>query len=343
MSATSHASIAVLIPCHNESAAVAAVVRDFRAHLPQAAIYVYDNASSDDTAEVARSAGAIVRHEPMKGKGNVVRRMFADVDADIYVLVDGDDTYDASVAPRLIAHLIEHDLDMVNCARVATAQAAFRRGHVLGNRMLTWLVAQVFGNRLGDMLSGYRVLSCRLVKSFPVLSSGFEIETELTVHALELRLPLAELEASYRERPTGSASKLRTLRDGMRILQLIVHLVKEERPLRFFGGISLVFAAVAIALGWPVIGEYFQTRQVPRLPTAVLATGLGIIAVLSLFAGLMLDTVTRGRRELKRLFYLSASERNAAARGAVHGGASATSRPSPEDRRTVATTAATMR
>lgn len=327
MTAASQTSIAVLIPCHNEAAAIAAVVRDFRAHLPQALVYVYDNASSDDTAEVARRAGAIVRHEPIKGKGNVVRRMFADVDADIYILVDGDDTYDASAAPRLAAELLGQELDMVNCARLATGHAAFRPGHVFGNRMLTWLVALVFGNRLRDMLSGYRALSRRLVKSFPVLSSGFEIETELTVHALELRLPLAELEAPYRERPTGSTSKLRTLRDGMRILQLIVHLVKEERPLRFFGGISILFAAAAAAFGWPVISEYFQTGQVPRLPTAILATGLSIISVVSLFAGLVLDTVTRGRRELKRLFYLSACTRQ---EGGFKARASGAGLPTPE-------------
>jgi glycosyltransferase involved in cell wall biosynthesis len=302
------ASVAVLIPCHNESAAVAAVVRGFRTHLPHAAVYVYDNASTDDTADVARKAGAIVRSEPLKGKGNVVRRMFADVEADVYILVDGDDTYDAASAPRLVAYLLENELDMVNCARVATREAAFRPGHVFGNRMLTGLVARIFGNRLSDMLSGYRALSRRLVKSFPVLSTGFEIETELTVHALELRLPLAELPAPYRDRPAGSASKLRTLRDGTRILQLIVHLVKEERPLQFFGLASVAFLTAAIALGWPVVSEYFTTGQVLRLPTAVLATGLSIIAVVSLFAGLVLDTVTRGRRELKRLFYLAAGQ-----------------------------------
>jgi glycosyltransferase involved in cell wall biosynthesis len=301
-------SVAVLIPCHNESAAIAAVVQGFREHLPRAAIYVYDNASTDDTAEVARRAGAIVRSEPLKGKGNVVRRMFADVEADAYILVDGDDTYDAASAPRMVAHLVEHGLDMVNCARVATRESAFRPGHVFGNRMLTGLVARIFGNRLTDMLSGYRALSRRLVKSLPLLSTGFEIETELTVHALELRLPVAELTAPYRDRPVGSASKLRTLRDGTRILQLIVHLVKEERPLQFFSLVSAGFLVAALALGWPVVSDYFATGQVLRLPTAVLATGLSIISVLSLFAGLMLDTVTRGRRELKRMFYLAAGQ-----------------------------------
>lgn len=299
-------NVAVLIPCHNESAAITAVVAGFRAHLPDAAIYVYDNASTDDTADVARRAGAIVRSEPLKGKGNVVRRMFADVEADVYLLVDGDDTYDAASAPLLVAHLLENGLDMVNCARVATRQEAFRLGHVFGNRMLTGLVAYIFGNRLGDMLSGYRALSRRLVKSFPVLSTGFEIETELTVHALELRLPLAELSAPYQDRPAGSASKLRTLRDGTRILKLIVHLVKEERPLQFFSLVSVLFLAAALVFGWQVVSDYLATGQVLRLPTAVLATGLSIIAMGSLFAGLVLDTVTRGRRELKRLFYLAA-------------------------------------
>jgi hypothetical protein len=242
----------------------------------------------------------------LRGKGNVVRRMFADVEADIYILVDGDDTYDAASAPKLIDHLRANDLDMLNCARIATGQSAFRPGHVLGNRVLTWLVAQVFGNRLRDMLSGYRVLSRRFVKSFPALSSGFEIETELTVHALELRVPVDELAAPYRDRPQGSASKLSTVRDGVRILQLIVHLVKEERPLQFFSLIFFMLLAIATTLGWPVVADFLATGQVPRLPTAVLATGLVVIAFLSLFAGLILDTVTRGRRELKRLLYLAA-------------------------------------
>jgi len=304
------ATIAVLVPCHNEAAAVGSVVRDFRAWLPDAAIYVYDNCSTDGTAEVAREAGARVRHEPMKGKGNVVRRMFADIDADIYVLVDGDATYDAASAPRLIAHLVQNGLDMVNCARTPSGNGAYRPGHLLGNRVLTWLVAQVFGNRLRDMLSGYKVLSRRFVKTFPALSTGFEIETELTVHALELRVPVAELSAPYHDRPHGSASKLNTLRDGIRILRLIVHLVKEERPLQFFSLIFFALAAASSALGAPVVSTYLITGQVPRLPTAVLATGLVILAFLSLVCGLVLDTVTRGRRELKRLLYLGARLRD---------------------------------
>jgi glycosyltransferase involved in cell wall biosynthesis len=301
---TDQKTVAVLVPCHNEAAAIRAVVTQFQRFLPHATVYVYDNSSTDGTTDIATKAGATVRSEPLLGKGNVVRRMFADVDADIYVLVDGDDTYDASAAPQLVHHLTSHELDMVNCARAAVDDGAFRAGHAFGNRLLTALVAKVFGNRMGDMLSGYRVMSRRFVKSFPALSTGFEIETELTVHALELRVPLAELTAPYRERPNGSASKLRTIHDGIRILKLIVHLVKEERPLQFFSTLFFVFAAAAVAFGLPVVDTYLQTGLVPRLPTAVLATGLALMAVLLLICGLILDTVTRGRREVKRLVYL---------------------------------------
>jgi hypothetical protein len=298
--------IAVLVPCRNEEASIAEVVHDFQRYLPTASIYVYDNGSSDETAQVARDAGARVFSEPLIGKGNVVRRMFADVEADLYVMVDGDGTYDASSAPRLIQHLLTGGLDMVNCARVTSDSAAYRLGHRLGNRVLTGLVTRVFGNRLSDMLSGYRVFSRRFVKSFPALSTGFEIETELTVHALELRAPIGELSAPYISRPRGSSSKLHTVRDGLKILKLIVHLVKEERPLQFFTTGFCLLAASSIALGLPVVAEYFQTGLVGRLPTAVLATGLMILAFLSLMCGLILDTVTRGRREVKRLLYLAA-------------------------------------
>jgi glycosyltransferase involved in cell wall biosynthesis len=308
--------IAVLVPCHNEAATVGSVVREFCRYLPNSQVYVYDNASTDATAALAREAGAQVRHEPLLGKGNVVRRMLADIEADVYVLVDGDGTYDAASAPRLVNHLLDNGLDMVNCSRAAVAQSAFRPGHAFGNRLLSGIVTRVFGSRLGDILSGYRVMSYRFVKSFPALSSGFEIETELTVHALELRVPMAELPAPYRERPSGSASKLRTLRDGMRILQLIFHLTKEERPLPFFSAIFVVLMVVAVGLGIPVIDTYLHTGQVPRLPTAVLATGLVIVAFLALICGLVLDTVTRGRRELKRLYYLQAGSRAAARRDA---------------------------
>jgi glycosyltransferase involved in cell wall biosynthesis len=301
--------VAVLIPCHNEAAAIAQVVQEFRRNLPTAQIYVYDNGSSDDTARIAGCSGANVRAEPLLGKGNVVRRMFADVEADIYVMVDGDGTYDATAAPGMIERLQRDGLDMVNCARVPAAGGVYRPGHRFGNRILSGLVARVFGKRLGDMLSGYRVMSRRFVKSFPALSTGFEIETEITVHALELRAPIAEISAPYFVRPHGSASKLRTIGDGMRILRLIVHLVKEERPLQLFSAIFGTLAAVSLALGVPVVMQFLATGMVPRLPTAVLATGLMILAFLCLFCGLVLDTVTRGRRELKRLIYLAADRR----------------------------------
>lgn len=299
--------VAVLVPCHNEAATIGQVIADFRRYLPEAAIYVYDNASTDDTAGIACSSGAHVRPEPLLGKGNVVRRMFADIDADIYVIVDGDGTYDAAAAPRLVDQMLRHDLDMVNCARLPVEDAAYRPGHRLGNRLLTGLVARVFGNRLSDMLSGYRALSRRFVKSFPALSTGFEIETEITVHALELRVPIAEISAPYFMRPQGSPSKLNTISDGVRILRVIVHLVKEERPLQFFSTIFFALVLISLVLGVPVVLQFLETGLVGRLPTAVLATGLMILAFLNLFCGLVLDTVTRGRRELKRLLYVAAA------------------------------------
>jgi glycosyltransferase involved in cell wall biosynthesis len=298
-------AVAVLVPCHNEAASIAQVVHDFRIHLPAAVIYVYDNSSTDNTAQIARAAGARVHTEPLLGKGNVVRRMFADIEADIYLIVDGDGTYDAAKAPGLIEHLVSNCLDMVNCARVPADEGVYRPGHRFGNRLLTGLVAGVFGNQLSDMLSGYRVMTRRFVKSFPALSTGFEIETEITVHALELRVPVAELSASYFKRPSGSASKLSTIGDGVRILRVILHLVKEERPLQFFGAIFALLATTSVGLGIPVIVTFLQTGLVGRLPTAVLATGLMILAFMSLMCGLILDTVTRGRRELKRLLYLT--------------------------------------
>lgn len=297
--------VAVLIPCYNEEAAIAQVVAAFRAALPDATIYVYDNNSRDSTAAVARAAGAVVRRETQQGKGFVVRRMFADVEADIYVLVDGDATYDAAMAPQLVAALVDNQLDMVNAARVTEIVAAYRPGHRFGNYMLTTLVAKIFGNRIGDMLSGYRVFSRRFVKSFPALSRGFEIETELTVHALELGMPVAEIATAYKDRPEGSTSKLRTFRDGFRILFVIFMLVKENRPLAFFSAIAAVLLTLAVLIALPVLETYLQTGLVPRLPTAVLATGLGLLAFLSLSSGFVLDSVTRGRRELKRLHYLA--------------------------------------
>jgi glycosyltransferase involved in cell wall biosynthesis len=299
--------VAVLVPCFNEEAAVATVVADFRKALPQATIYVYDNNSRDRTVAVAREAGAEVRSERRQGKGHVVRRMFADVDADVYVLVDGDATYDAPSAPRMIEKLLADRLDMVVGLRVDQEQAAYRMGHRTGNWLLTSFLAEVFGQAFKDILSGYRVFSRRFVKSFPVLSDGFEIETELSVHALELSLPVAEIETPYYARPVGSVSKLNTWRDGFRILATILKLYRSEKPLRFFSVIGIFLALVSVGLVIPIVVTYLELGIVPRLPTAVLSTGLIIVAVLSVSSGLVLDTVTRGRREMKFLAYLSRS------------------------------------
>ena len=296
--------IAVLLPCYNEDAAIAQTVAGFRAALPTATIYVYDNNSKDRTIEVARAAGAIVRSERMQGKGHVVRRMFADVDADIYVMADGDTTYDAEAAPQLVQKLLDEQLDMVVGSRVTQQDAAYRRGHVMGNKLLTGMLAQLFGRSFTDILSGYRVFSRRFVKSFPVLSGGFEIETEISVHALELRMPVGEVETRYFSRPEGSTSKLSTYSDGFRILNTIVTLYRIERPLLFFGAIGALLALAALALGVPLGITYYHTHLVPRLPTAIMATGLIILAALCFFAGLILDTVVRGRREVRRLAYL---------------------------------------
>jgi glycosyltransferase involved in cell wall biosynthesis len=297
--------IAVILPCYNEQAAIGKTVRDFRAALPQAQVYVYDNNSKDKTVAVAQEAGAIVRTEPRQGKGNVMRRMFADVEADIYVLADGDDTYDAGQAPALVRKLIDEELDLVTGRRVHTEAAAYRAGHVWGNKMLTGLTALMFGIELKDMLSGYRIMSRRFVKSFPFTAEGFAIETELTVHAVRLLMPMAEVDTAYKERPAGSASKLNTYRDGFRILFAIAKLIREERPLFFFSIIAALFAAISVIMGWSLLLEYYHTGLVPRLPTALLATGLMIVAFLSLTSGLILDTVTRGRWEAKRMAYLA--------------------------------------
>ena len=297
--------VAVLIPCHNEEKTIGKVVRDFRAALPEATIFVYDNNSSDGTVLEASREGAVVRAEPLQGKGNVVRRMFADIEADVFVLIDGDDTYDATRAPELIARLLRDSLDMINAARIASSEEAYRPGHRFGNAVLTGLVAKLFGNRFTDILSGYRIFSRRFVKSFPALATGFEIETELTVHALQLRLPIAEVRVQYRERPSGSMSKLRTYRDGIRILRTIIWLIKEEKPLLFFLTIFLLMAATSILLMIPVIITYQQTGLVPRFPTAILSMGIMLLGFLSLACGLVLQTVTRGRIESKRLRYLA--------------------------------------
>ncbi len=296
--------IAVILPCFNEATAIGQTVADFRAALPDAAIYVYDNNSSDSTIEVARAAGATVRSEKMQGKGHVVRRMFADVDADIYIMADGDATYEAAAAPALVAKLIEEQLDMVVGARKSEVEEAYRRGHKLGNKMLTAMLTQIFGRSFTDILSGYRVFSRRFVKSFPVLSSGFEIETEMSVHSLEMRMPVAEVVTAYSARPEGSVSKLSTYRDGWRILNTIIRLARYERPMFFFGAAGGAFAAIAVGLSIPLIMTYAETGLVPRLPTAMLVTGLMIIASLCAMSGLILDTVVRGRQEVRRLAYL---------------------------------------
>ena len=297
--------IAVLLPCYNEAAAIAQTVADFRAALPDAEIYVYDNNSTDATRTVAALAGAIVRTERMQGKGNVVRRMFADVDADIYVMADGDATYEAAAAPAMVTRLIEEQLDMVVGARHSEVDAAYRRGHRFGNAMLTTMLAWAFGRSFSDILSGYRVFSRRFVKSFPVLSAGFEIETEISVHALELRMPVAEVVTAYAARPDGSVSKLSTFSDGWRILRTIAMLFRFERPLLFFGSVAGLLALAAIVLAIPLVATFMQTGLVPRFPTAILATGLMILAALNGFCGLILDTVVRGRREVRRLAYLA--------------------------------------
>lgn len=297
--------VAVLVPCYNEEHAIAKVVADFRAALPEAAIYVYDNNSTDRTVEVARRAGAVVRRETYQGKGHVVRRMFNDVEADVYVLVDGDATYDAASAPAMIAKLLDERLDMVVAARRDRDEAAYRRGHRAGNRLLTAFVAHMFGRSFTDILSGYRAFSRRFVKSFPILSGGFEIETELTVHALELEVPVGEIATPYYSRPSGSASKLSTWSDGFRILGTVLKLYRAERPLSVFGAFGVTLAIVSIGLAIPIVVTYVQEGLVPRLPTAVLSTGLMLLAFLSIACGLILDTVTRGRRELKLIAYLA--------------------------------------
>ncbi|MEA3060400.1 MAG: hypothetical protein QOJ94_181 [Sphingomonadales bacterium] len=297
--------IAVLLPCFNEAAAVARTVAAFRAALPDAAIYVYDNNSTDRTAEAAAAAGAIVRAERMQGKGNVVRRMFADVEADIYVMADGDATYDAAAAPELVRRLLAERLDMVVGARKSEIEEAYRRGHRLGNRMFSGLLARLFGRSFTDIFSGYRVFSRRFVKSFPALSRGFETETEISVHALELAMPVAEVTTAYGARPEGSHSKLSTYRDGWRIARTILHLFRIERPVLFYGGFAALLALVALVLAAPLVVTFVETHKVPRFPTAILATGLMIVAFLSFGVGLILDTVVRGRREMRRLAYLA--------------------------------------
>ena len=305
MPKTDSPKIAVLLPCYNEEAAIAATVAGFRAALPNATVYVYDNNSRDRTKEAAAAAGAIVRSERQQGKGHVVRRMFADIDADVYIMADGDLTYDPAAAPAMVGMLLGEQLDMVVGTRRHEAKGAYRGGHVLGNRVFTGLLSGLFGRTFSDIFSGYRVFSRRFVKSFPVLSHGFEIETEMSVHALELRMPVGEVETSYAARPEGSHSKLSTFGDGWRILRTIATLYRVERPALFYGAIGALLLTVAVLLAIPLVRTYLETGLVPRFPTAILVTGIVIVAVLCFFAGLILDTVTRGRREVRRLSYLS--------------------------------------
>lgn len=297
--------IVVLIPCHNESDAIGQVVRDWRARLPQAMVVVYDNNSTDDTARRARDAGAVVRQERQQGKGHVVRRMFSDVDADIYVLVDGDNTYDAAAGPAMVRRLWDEQLDMVTGLRITDCRAAYRPGHVMGNQLLTGIVRRIYGDRIRDMLSGCRVFSRRFVKSFPALATGFETETEFTIHALDLAMPIDEMPIAYRERLTGSASKLRTYRDGLKILGMILRLVKEQRPLQTFYVTAMVLLGAGVGFGLPVVLDFVRTGLVPRLPTALLAMGLVLLSFLAQVCGLILDSVAYGRKEAKRLAYLA--------------------------------------
>ncbi len=300
-------SIAVLLPCYNEEAAIADVIGDFRRALPSATIYVYDNNSTDRTASVALRAGAVVRTEPYQGKGNVLRRMLADIDADIYVMADGDATYDTSAAGRLIDALVTGNLDMVVGTRSGGGDTAYRRGHQWGNLFFNRVVSHLFGNKFSDILSGYRVLSRRFAKSFPVTSSGFEIETELCVHALDLKIATEEIQLPYKARPEGSESKLRTYRDGARILWTIGMLYKELKPLRFFGVCGLFMMLVSFGLGLPLIATYLETGLVPRFPTAILAACTMQLGFLSIGCGMVLDSVAQGRREAKRMRYLDLS------------------------------------
>ncbi len=295
----------MLIPCCNEEATIAKVVADVRASLPQAAVYVYDNNSRDRTAFAARAAGAVVRTERLQGKGHVVRRMFADVEADVFFLIDGDDTYDAAAAPAMLKLLLDQRLDMVNTRRVTAQNAAYRRGHRIGNRVLSAMVRGVFGGRITDVLSGYRAFSRRFVKSFPALVGGFETETEFTVHALELEMPVGEITVGYRERPVGSTSKLRTWSDGLCILRTILMLVKEGRPLQFFAGVGAMLLLTGLGIGVPLVMVFLHSGEVPKLPSALLATGLVLLSSLTLVCGLVLDSVERGRKEMKRLAYLA--------------------------------------
>ena len=298
--------LAVIIPCYNEEAAIGKVVDDFRCVLPEAEIYVYDNNSRDRTAEIALQHGATVRREKRQGKGHVIRRMFRDVEADIYVMADGDATYQASKATEMVQMLVDDQLDMVIGRRIAVNEGdAYRKGHVLGNRLFTGAVAMLFGKSFQDIFSGYRVFSRRFVKSFPVSSSGFEIETEMAVHSLDQGMAVAEVDTEYYARLEGSNSKLNTYRDGLRILRTIISFLRHYRPLAFYGSIAAILALLSLGLGIPVVLEFMETGRVDRLPTAVLSTGLALLAAIALTCGLILDSVSRMHRSVKQLHYLS--------------------------------------
>lgn len=297
-------TIAVLLPCYNEAAAISDVVKAFKTALPDAHIYVYDNNSTDDTASVAQAAGATVRRERRQGKGYVVQRMFSEIDADIYVLADGDGTYDASAAPRLVETLRQERADMVTGTRIKKGSNAYRAGHEFGNRLITGAVRLIFGENTADMLSGYRVFSRRFVKSFPAMSKGFETETEFTVHALDLKLPIYDVATDYFDRAEGGESKLSTFKDGFRIMLKIFNLFRHFRPLAMFGVVGAFLLALATGLALPILIEYTQSGLVPRFPTLILVVGLSILSLLSFVCGLILDTVATNHREAKRLFYL---------------------------------------
>ncbi|WP_373819005.1 glycosyltransferase family 2 protein [Glaesserella sp.] len=301
-----NSKIAVLIPCYNEAITIAQVVSDFKRYLPDATIYVYDNNSLDNTYEIASSLeGVVVGRETEQGKGAVVRRMFRDINADYYIMVDGDSTYDASIAPKMLNLAIKNQLDLVNGVRIKTAQNAYRSGHEFGNKMLTGTVRQIFGDRVQDMLSGYKVFSKRFVKSFPIFEQGFGIETELTIHALELDMPVGHVEGNYGGRPEGSVSKLNTYKDGIKILSLIVRLFKHERPFTLFGAIAAILFLISMLFMLPVFTEYFETGLVPKLPSLLVGVSILLSSIISFFTGVVLNTVSKGRRESKLLFYLN--------------------------------------
>jgi hypothetical protein len=297
--------IVAIVPCHNEESAIEQVVTDLKVAIPHMAVFVYDNASTDNTAGVAEAAGAAVRFEPLRGKGNVIRRAMADLDADVFLMIDGDDTYDASAAPEMIRLLLDGPYDQVTGVRTASQRGAYRAGHLLGNRMFNKVVSVIFGRPVTDMLSGYRVFSRRFVKSFPAVSRAFEIETELTVHAINTRVPQAEVAVRFKDRAEGSASKLRTYQDGFKILRMISRLLHHERPLALYSTIAGLIVATAVGISIPVIGEYIETGLVGRFPTAILSASLVVVAFIVLVVGILLDGLRKVRQETTRIAYMA--------------------------------------